>query len=259
MGLIAAEATLGYLRTYRIVHIGGRYGGGKTALAQKLAADLLESGFCRYLVSNVRSVWQDEPADVVLRDGLYADAVVVLDEGGLFLKSSFDAEKFLAFLRKLNIVLIIPSVLPPSSRVRMLSIQRTMNLQSVGLPLWLYTTTLWYGHVKENTRFGWWMPSEIYGVYDTLGFPSDDAGLGEWVEKWTNKAAKSHGYKEKRGSFSFTGLGSDTSDTSSAADGQLQIVEGLGRVVAALDETAGDFNQAVSLLGQQRSKRGRKF
>lgn len=249
--LLGAESTLGYLQTYRIVHVGGRYGGGKTALAFKLAGELLDRGFSRYLVSNVRSVWEDTPADVVLRDGSYADAVVVLDEGGLFLKSSFDAEKFLAFLRKLNIVLIIPSVLPPSSRVRMLSIQRTMNLQTVGLPLWLYTTTLYYGHVKENSKFWWWRPSEIYGIYDTLGFPSDDAGLGSWVERWTSDAAKKSGYKEKSPSGGF-------SVVASPSGGELSVVEALGRVVETLDESAGEFSQAISLLAQGKDKKRRR-
>jgi hypothetical protein len=154
MSLVNAATFIGYCSTFRVVHIGGRYGGGKTSLAWRLAYELVDKGLARYVISNVKSVWSDDPAKITLRQGVYVDAVVILDEGGIFLKTGYDADKFLAFLRKLNITLLIPSVLPPATKARFLSVQRVWNAGVLGLPLWWYRVDLIYGTTREKDYFG---------------------------------------------------------------------------------------------------------
>lgn len=199
MTLFQHEGLVHSARNYRVVFLGGRYGGGKTALAFRLAYELMQNrsfGF-RYLLSNVRSVWNTPPSAVELRDGVFADAVMVLDEGGMFLDSPRRAKEWLAYLRKLNIVLLIPSVIEPALIMRRLSIQRLQNFQPYGLPLWRFGWRLDSHMVKQKNAFLWWNFAEIFGIYDTMGMPADaDALLGE-IEKWVEKSSKALGYKAK--------------------------------------------------------------
>lgn len=267
MSLIMADSMIGMLKNYRVLWINGRYGGGKTALAHKLGQELLDSGFSRYLVSNVRSVWRDNPEKVVLRDGLLADCCVILDEGGLFLKTGHDADQFLAFMRKMNIVLIIPSVMPPAARVRFLTAQRIMTLNTVGLPLWLYKMTLRYGSVTEELKFGWWRPSEIFGIYDTAGAPDDDGGLDEYVKRWTAEIKKTTGYKSKyarQGDEGALGQISGFSDVGASENGggsggaELSAVENQRRQFESFAESAEEISSALSIFGQSVNRKRRR-
>jgi hypothetical protein len=195
MPLLFSSNILNYARNYRVCYIGGRYGGGKTALAFRLAYDLCLSFGFRYILSNVASVWCTPPDRVVLRDGVYADAVIILDEGGMYLDNAHDARQWLAYLRKLNVVLLVPSVLPPSRLMQRLTVQRTINADAFGLPLWLYGVRLDAGIVKVKDGFSWLFPSEIYGVYDTRGMPSDASELLVYLREWIAAASSVLGYR----------------------------------------------------------------
>jgi hypothetical protein len=158
-----------------------------------LAYELLNSKFSRYLLSNCESVWGDQPEDIKKTDAGTIDTCVILDEGGLFLKTSQDAQEFMVGLRKLNVVLIIPSVEPPTSRMKFVTVQRVVNLrQIVGLDFWLYKYLLKKGFDRETGYFGWFKPSEIYGIYNTLDLPVDDNGISDYlisvVQEKTGKA-----------------------------------------------------------------------
>jgi hypothetical protein len=200
MPLFNASALIGYLRTFRVLWVGGRYGGGKTALAYRLAHELLSIGASRYIISNVRSVWNDKMSSVRIRrvEGrFFVDTVLILDEAGLFLRTSSDADAYLSFLRKINVILILASVTPPATRVRFLTCNRAFNLNSFGLPAWVYSYNLSYMSVAERDYFTWWRPSEIFGIYDTAGAPSDDAGIHSWLDGLRLKYQKESGYAQK--------------------------------------------------------------
>ena len=179
--LLNSDVVLGLIKTYRVCFVGGRYGGGKTALCVRLAYDLLESGFVKRCVSNIPIVFGDDWEQLNIDDVYHTDTVIILDEGGLFLEDKSDVKEYLAFLRKMNITLLIPSVEPPSTRVRGLTIQRTFNLSPIGVPLWVYSAFLKSGSIREDARFGWWRPSEIFGLYDTKAAPVDDDGISDWI------------------------------------------------------------------------------
>ncbi len=192
--LIHAANVLNYARNYRVCYLGGRYGGGKTSFAFRLAYDLCQYYGFRYILSNVRSVWNTEPRHVTLRDGVYIDAVFVLDEGGMYLDNAAQAKSWLAYLRKLNAVLILPSTFPPALLMRRLTVQRTHNFNAWGLPLWVYGIRLDSGIIKQTDWCAWYYPSEIYGIYDTVGMPSQANDLLDYLQDWTRSAASTLNY-----------------------------------------------------------------
>lgn len=189
--LVRGAPIIQMVNQFRIVWLQGSYGGGKTLGAYQIAHDLYQTGRYRYILGNSNSVWTDSPENVVLRDGSFVDAIVILDEGGLFMRMNRDAEKFMIGLRKLNITILCPSVQPPSTRVKFLQMQRIFNFQVLGLPLWLYQFRLNLGAEREKSHFGIWKPQEIYGIYDTLDYPYDDLYLSDWFEYWMQKAKES--------------------------------------------------------------------
>lgn len=265
MPLLGADVALSMLKTFRVVWIGGQPGAFKTALAFRLGYALLEKGFCRYLVSNTRSVWRDDPNKVELKGGVLVDAVMILDEGGMFLKTGRDADSFISFLRKMNIVLIIPSVMPPTGRVRYLSIQRLMTLRTIGIPALIYNMQLDYGNVHESFKFVWWRPEEIFGVYDTSGAPSDDAGLDQYVNEWvaslkantktivrksrsTAESFKISGFDEPRGS----------QDSGGSVRTEFQEMDNFGRAADIIAESAEQISDAFSLHGSKIARSARR-
>jgi len=216
MPLLMAEGLIGICSTYRVVHIAGRYGGGKTSLAFRLAYELLSSGQSRYLYTNIPCVWADNPNLSVMRADLagverWLDAVVVLDEGGLFLRNNSKAEQFTAFLRKLNITIIVCSIMPPARMMRSVQVQRTLDFMKFGIPLWSYEWRINDNTTKDKDTFYWLDPAEIFGVYDNLSAPVDDGGIGDLFEdlaeslanrskmvQYTKGARKWFGYQPTR-------------------------------------------------------------
>lgn len=193
--LLFAGTFLRMCYNYRIIWIGGRYGGGKTLLAFLLAYELLNRFGLRYLFSNCLSVWNDDPNWMQQREGQWCDAALVLDEAGEFMETPSDVKSWVSFFRKVNIVTILPSVRPPHHSVRFLTVQRILNLNVIGLPVWVYRWDLDNG---ANTEFGYFtllFPGRMFGIYDTQGFPEDADVLLSKVKLWKTKAAIATGYK----------------------------------------------------------------
>jgi hypothetical protein len=279
MPLHSFNAVLHYIKMYRVAHIDGRYGGGKTSFAFRAAYELLTRGGYRYLFSNVASVWNDNPELVLMRDGRYVDAVVVLDEGGLFLKTGRDVEKFLVFLRKLNITLLLPSVQRPASALCRLQIQRMSNLNVIGLPLWAYVGRLSSGDQNERSNFYWRSPKEIYGIYDTLGVPTDDTlvymedpadpksitaagSLEGYMNEWVKKLAESTGYKNTAAKNSGRFVDHFASEGSGASDGVEAVAEPSGFVAAILEAAETNLeaaNISARVARENRQKRKRRL
>ena len=189
--LMRAQPLLHMLNQFRLAWIMGGYGAGKTLVSYALAYELFKTGRYRYLIGNSHSVWTDNPEQVVLRDDAFVDAIVILDEAGLFLRMNRDADRFMLGLRKLNITILCPSVLPPSSRIKFLQVQRTLNGQAFGLPAWFYQWRLNLGSNKEKDNFILVNPSNYFGIYDTLDYPVDDLYISDWLDYWMSKARES--------------------------------------------------------------------
>jgi hypothetical protein len=189
MGLINANPLLGIVKSYRLVWIGGRFGGHKTSLAYKLSQPFLDDGY--RLISNNRSVWADDLEQVqIIGEGAESllKSVVILDEGGLFFKSTRQIEMIASFARKMDVIYLIPSFWPPTRSAQVLTIQPIFNFKSAGLPLIAYKWRVKLGAFSDSGYFFWWRPNEIYGIYDTKD-PGDYAGqiveyLIEKTEDW---------------------------------------------------------------------------
>jgi len=250
--LLGAAYLTRYIANYRVCWLAGRYGGGKTALAFRLAYEFMRGGDYRYLLTNVKSAWSDDPATCTLRDGKYLDAVIILDEAGEFMASRSDARKWLVYLRKLNVILLMPSVLPPSSDVRFLSIRRLWNGQSLGLPYWMYRVRLESGDISEKLLLNWFFPSEIYGIYDTDGYPSDADEILEHIKTYIAQAAKTLGYEATASRQQYAGR---RTVFSTGDDEQIsKLAEDLAGEADNLREVSKQAERSLSLLAKRAKK-----
>lgn len=249
MALMNHYLTMKYILDKRIVYIGGRVGGGKTSLSFRMAYDLMQSGQFRYLLSNLKSVWTDDIEDVTMREYegvLKLDAVIILDEAGEFIDTKAKAKKWKSYLRKMNVVMFLPSEEPPAASMRTLSIERIWDGYSIGLPLWYYKTFYNTSHVKEGMAFSWLFPSEIFGVYDTDGYPADEAErILEAFKGWVRQAAAFGGYAV-----------ADPSEGDKLHAEQSDFVAQIERAVDDFSETAEKVSASIPLL--ERKKKGRR-
>jgi hypothetical protein len=163
-----------YITLFRTVWLAGRYGGGKTALGVHLALSLVEQKFASTIVSNLplnigtpTIIDRGDIADV-------RDAVLLLDEGWQELEIGSGQKKikeWLAYLRKQNHYVLLPSVLSLAKEVAHFTIERRFNLLPLGIPYWVYKWRLVTGaYTKKDVQFGyiyWHKPSRIFGTYDT--------------------------------------------------------------------------------------------
>lgn len=194
-----ADPFITAMRNYRLVYIDGRYGGGKTALAFRLAYELVIRWKYRYIMSNTLSVWNDDPKKVYLQNnngGMEVNGVLVLDESGEFMESRSAVKEWLSFNRKIDTIMLLPSFLPPSRDVRILTVQRIFNANIIGIPAWFFRWEIDKGSVRDGGVFAWWKPFEIFGIYDTRGMPTDANILLDMVKAWVAKAAAALSYQE---------------------------------------------------------------
>lgn len=164
---------------FRTLWLSGRWGGGKTALAVELALRILLSGRSQFIVSNVplsfkplTTIKSTEVADCKY-------SVIIMDEAWLFLESGSwkQAKDFIAFLRKRDQIMLLPSVLPLTTYVRRLSIERTFNGLPSGLPLWVYTWMIDNGENSKSKnrsgRFAFFRPTSVFPFYKYKEEPGD--------------------------------------------------------------------------------------
>ncbi len=155
---------------FRYCHIGGRYGGGKTMVALRLALELAMQGHVRYIASNVPAPYVTPVSG--LPAAMPVDTAVVYDEGGVFLRSSKHLESYAAYLRKANIVMLVSSVIPPPRFAIKFTVWRSFNGFALGIPCALYSWRIRVdGDDDVSGRFVYWRPDKFYGHYDTAFVP----------------------------------------------------------------------------------------
>jgi hypothetical protein len=147
----------------RVAVLTGRLGSGKTRLAIEIAAHFLARGY--RLITNIRTAWADEPR-------LDYDRVVLLvDEGGLWVRRATDAMKLAAYARKLGMIILFSGKKLPHPDLCDLQVQLLIDfwknfLLPVSLWKWEYYPG---GNVKPYggvlvQALPWWYNS----VYDTI-------------------------------------------------------------------------------------------
>ncbi len=180
--LVNADEFLYNLLAYRILWIRGRLGGGKTLLAVALAQHLIERHGMRGVVANFpvalrHHEWREPHPDGHPRG--VRGSVCIWDEAGLFLDRRAWATNDRgvgALLRKLDSVLLLPSVTPPDLRLSYFSVARDLRLSLPGGESWRYVWQLALPGTRPEAGTFWLMPAPYYGLYDTRYIPVDDAG-----------------------------------------------------------------------------------
>jgi hypothetical protein len=175
------DTVIRYLTLFRTCWISGRYGGGKTALSIWLALQLVERGYANKIVTNTELTFA-VPVDTLRAGQVHdiEDCAVILDEAWLLLPrgaSNKQAQEWLAYLRKNNQHVILPSVLPLAQQVSNFIVERWFNGLALGVPLWGYSYQLRSAGIgKKQTEVGslyWWRPSQVFELYDHKARPGD--------------------------------------------------------------------------------------
>lgn len=193
MSFINAAPIFGILSSYRLIWICGKFGGHKTALSLAMAENFLKEGY--RLITNNRNVWQDKLSEVDLDENGHLKAVVLLDEGGLYFKSSRQIEQIASYAAKMDCVYIIPSFWPPARAAQVITIQPLFSLKSAGLPVIFYKWRVDIGGFHDKGWFIWLFPQEIYGIYSRQDPGDDPEDIIEYLIKKTEAYRSKYGRK----------------------------------------------------------------
>ena len=189
------------LELFRVVWLRGRYGGGKTSLGIWLTYQLLTQRKARYVVSNlkltmphlehVRTLSEKqlirdllayyeiaaEAEDVRTLDAEFSDCIFLIDEAwGIFSPESPQQlrNSFLAYPRKLNQYLILPSFRLLHRSVWAYTIARAVNFRAaLGIPCWWYALETRDGEETVKASYSWWFPERVFKLYDTRAVVKD--------------------------------------------------------------------------------------
>ena len=179
-------------RTTRMAAIGGSLGAGKTLFVHDLVEPLLRRGY-KY-VTNYRCAWADNPLDVLPDEYGARHAVVVVDEGGIYLRKYRDVARLSMIARKLDIYLVFAGRKLPHKDLCELTIYPWIDLWSQ----FLLPVKVWKGVVDASKQYAfyifqalWW---QHYGLYSTLdpGAPAD--AILRVVDDWTRYYFSRWGY-----------------------------------------------------------------
>lgn len=192
---IVGDEFVNSISKIRTLYISGFLGGGKTMLAFFLAAYAEANGWTDRTVSNIPSPISVTAEDIPDIRG----SGVILDEAWQFLSARSEAVSYGAALRKLGVLLLMPSVFPPSAVLSAFSAQRFLNGYIFGIPVWGYKYYLNYKSFKDKGTFWLVNPHLMAGWYDTEAYPAEDygisAGLDAAVMKLKIATAKKLGKK----------------------------------------------------------------
>lgn len=217
----------------KTLYVGGRFGGGKTALAFILSAELYQRGWIDRILTNVPSVLAEPSAKAPIER-----CSLVIDEAHQFLDEYERAKHISAYLRKFESFLFCPSVFPPHRRLTVLSCQRIYNGYTLGLPLWVYKWQCVLGFVKEEGYFCVLRPDKIFGYYDTSGIPSNDGGI----------------FKALHETFNMRKVKSDANTTIPQEEKRSEAA----KLATALSDAAAGFEEALERSAREARKASKR-
>ena len=199
--LIDAGHMLMTVENYRLCWISGRTSGGKTALSLKIAEHFLNRDF--RLITNMECIWNDKLEGIKIlpeKDG-HLQAVVVLDEGGRWFRKGDIIEAMASYVAKMNLIFLFPSFWPPHRNAQVVVVQPLFNFKKIGLPIIRYQMTVRIEGFKDDSKFWWLWPQEVYGVYSRQhpGYEPEDivAHILEQVEAYQNYQYEKYGRARK--------------------------------------------------------------
>lgn len=241
MGLINGGSVLELVRAYRLCWLTGKFSGGKTSFAHYMAKTFLDEGY-RYVTNNA-SIWADDLREVQLfpadddRHAHHLRAYVVVDEGGLYLKSGKQVEQIAAYAAKMDCIYVIPSFFPPAKDFQVLTIQPLFSFQSTGIPLIVYKWTVRLGGFRDGGWFAWFYPQEIYGTYSRQDPGADPEFIVRFLVTRTGEFREAMGRRSEEWGDAFSALETDVSESDLLRD-----------VARSFEETAHSI-EAVSARG----------
>jgi len=183
--LVGGGVAVSQVRGFRMVWYPGRFGGGKSAIAFRLAYEL-SSLYGYRIISNQECVWNEvNPPDWIFDEhgNMTLRCIAVIDEGGLHLQNEAEAMDFLAFAGKMDLIASLPSISEPCDLFQSLTIQPVYNFRSIGVPINVYEWRVAQQKSKFSGGFSWWGMEEIYGVYSTLNPSSDARGITHYIKQ----------------------------------------------------------------------------
>lgn len=188
--LINADTILRIIRQTRQAWICGYTGSYKTSLAYRLSYEIvLNRKYVKYIFSNNRSVWVDD----LTKQNDQINGVVILDEGGAYIESKQEVKNFKWLAEKLNVIYLIPSNEEPPINFRQVRIEPLWTIYDSGIPLIIYRWETKKGGKKDHGIFGWWQPSEIYGIYSRQDPGDETAKVLKEVTRITENFFKRYG------------------------------------------------------------------
>lgn len=175
--LVGADTFLYMVEMCKSVWFSGRFGGGKTSGCYIIASWLYAHRKVDRIMSNIPDVVSVPVSAPVNKTAL------IIDESWQFLSGWDDVKAYAAYLRKLELILLMPSVFPPNPRLRMLSTYRIYDGYTTGIPLWVYRWDMVMNGVREKGLYFIFNPAAVFGMFDTKYIPDSDKGIVDAIEQ----------------------------------------------------------------------------
>jgi hypothetical protein len=165
--IIDLSGSFELLRQYRIAWLSGRFGAGKTAMAVAMA-EYLASKYGYRVYSNFPLVFNE--FDTGIKGSKVLHAVVILDEAGLEMVARLNtlSDRMIAYTRKMDVIFLLPSFIPPGPRLRFLQFYPILNLTGAGIPMAVYGWRVNLAGFKGNGSFLVIRPERIYRMYNSF-------------------------------------------------------------------------------------------
>ncbi|MCS7242394.1 MAG: PhoH family protein, partial [Candidatus Caldatribacterium sp.] len=180
-----------------MVWLRGGFGTGKTALAVAIAIKLVEDNFVSKIISNIpifhpksNTTYAAFDHYLLATPDRIEDCVLVIDEAGNFY-SRYRAEyktvdALMTFLRKKNVIVLLPSIKPVFKDLAQVTIYRFLNLQAIiAIPFWIYKAQLAYSDYREKkfsrSTFVWRNPTAFFPYFDSAAQPINDLFIAQKI------------------------------------------------------------------------------
>lgn len=147
--------------THQVACLFGSTRTGKTRLAFDIASYYLEDGW--RLISNTKNVWEETTLPYISKDDMFLDTVVILDEGGPYLRTRESYMSLMLYKGKLSTRWLIPSVDLPHEDLWKIIVMPKFSNDWLGL--WTYEETT--ARSRNKGFFIQVFPFALHGIFET--------------------------------------------------------------------------------------------